>query len=167
MIFRCFSEKKEGFDVEARGVLNDLRDFLGVSGLVNVRVLSRYDVSGVSREVCHAARDTVFSEPQTDAFYDGSASGFDVGSGSRALAVEALPGQFDQRADSCARCLRLLALEGGGDALPLVRTAKVYVFDGDISDADFDRIRAYLINPVDSREAEDGGQGSGCRGHSS
>jgi len=135
------------FDGQSRALLRDLRDFLGILSLESVRILCRYDVEGVSEDIYQAARKTVFSEPQTDEIFDESPPCF--GESTRLLLVEALPGQYDQRADSCASCIQLLAR----GARPEVRTAKLYVFAGDISDGDMERLRGYLINPVESREA--------------
>jgi len=146
-VFRCFTEKREGFDGAARALLNDLRDFLGISGLKSVRILCRYDVEGISAGVYQAARDTVFSEPQIDIIYDEIPPHSDIDH--RTLIVEALPGQYDQRADSCALCIQLLTR---GER-PEVRTAFMYVLEGDVPDDDMDKIRGYLINRVEAREA--------------
>ncbi len=147
-VYRCFTEKKPGFDVEAQGVLRDLRGNLGVRSIDSLRLFSRYDVEGVSGEVYSQARGIVFSEPQVDECYD---EALPVFSGDhRILAVEALPGQYDQRADSCAQCIQMLTCMDR----PVVRSAKVYVFFGALTDADMAKLRAYLINPVESCEAK-------------
>ncbi len=146
-VFRCYAEKRPGFDVEAGKVFHELKEQLGVVGLEGVRILCRYDVDGVDESVYAKSRTTVFSEPMCDAFYDEELP--EVVGAHSILAVESLPGQFDQRADSCAQCIQLLA----GCERPLVRCAKVYVLMGQISDADMNRIRGYLINPVETREA--------------
>jgi len=148
-VFRCFTEKKEGFDVEARAVARDLRDFLGIRGLESVRILTRYDIEGIPKNVYEDAQTTIFSEPQIDDFFDEAPSRFD--GHHMTLTIEALPGQYDQRADACAQCLQLLAR---GER-PEVKTAKLYVFFGMISDSEMDKLRGYLINPVESREASD------------
>lgn len=145
MVFRCFTEKKPGFDVEAMSVLTDLRENLGIRGLSSLRVINRYDTEGISSDLYEKASKTVFSEPQVDAFFS---EDMPPVSG-RILAVEALPGQFDQRADSCAQCIQIIS---GGDR-PAVAYAKIYVFMGDITDGDYEKLRDYLINPVESREA--------------
>lgn len=145
MVYRCYAEKKSGFDVEAMSVLTDLRENLGIEGLATLRIINRYDTEGISLELYEKAVETVYSEPQLDIFYSGDlpeVSG-------RMLAVESLPGQFDQRADSCAQCIQIIS---GGDR-PAVVYAKIYVFEGDISDGDFDKLKRYLINPVECREA--------------
>ena len=146
-VFRCFTEKREGFDGEARAVLNDLRGFLGICGLESVRVLCRYDVEGISESVYRAARETVFSEPQIDDIFDKYPPHFE--NDYRTLIIEALPGQYDQRADSCAQSIQLLSR----GKRPEVKTAKLYVFFGQISDSDMEKLRDYLINKVESHEA--------------
>ncbi len=146
-VFRCYVRKRPGFDVEAQGLCRDLREQLGIGGLDGLSVFNRYDVEGVSREVYERARETVFSEPQVDAVYD---EDFPRPAGSHSiLAVEALPGQFDQRSDSAGQCVQLMT---GGER-PLVAYAKVYVLEGVLSVPELDKIRGYLINPVECREA--------------
>ncbi len=146
-VFRCYVRKRPGFDVEAQGQLRNLREQLGIGGLDGLSVFNRYDVEGVSREVYERARETVFSEPQVDAAFDEE---FPRPAGSYTLlAVEALPGQFDQRSDSAGQCIQLMT---GGER-PLVAYAKVYVLEGVLSVPELDQIRSYLINPVECREA--------------
>ncbi len=146
-VYRCYSRKKEGFDVEAQGLCRQLREQLGIEGLHSVTILNRYDVEQVSREVYERAKGIVFSEPQVDMVYDEDwpmpriAGAF--------FAVEALPGQFDQRADSAAQCIQLMA----GVDRPLIAYAKLYFLEGAISQTDLNKIKAFLINPVESREA--------------
>ena len=146
-VFRCYAEKRPGFDVEAGKVLSELKEQLGISALQSVRILNRYDVDGVDYPVYLKSRTTVFSEPMCDAFYDEEMPSI-MGEHS-ILAVESLPGQFDQRADSCAQCVQLLS----GCDRPIVRCAKIYILMGTLSEDDMNRIRAYLINPVETREA--------------
>ena len=146
-VFRCFVEKKPGFDGAARALCRELTEAVGVQGLTGLRVLNRYDVEGVTSQVYAAARTSVFSEPQVDAVYDEVCP---VPDGPHTvLAVEALPGQFDQRADSAAQCIQLMT---GGDR-PTVRAATVYLLLGALSDGDAAKVRGYLINPVEAREA--------------
>lgn len=145
MVFRSFTEKKQGFDIQAKAVCADLRDNLGIAGLEDVRIFNRYDIEGISPELYDKAAVLVFSEPPVDNYYTEEmpeVSGC-------ILAVEAIPGQFDQRADSCAQCLQIIS----GDTRPLVVYAKIYVFSGEISPADFEKVKDYLINPVESRKA--------------
>ncbi len=146
-VYRCFAEKKTGFDGEAVSVLNQLKEQLGIELLNGVRILHRYDVEGIDAAVYEKARIIVFSEPQVDAVYD---EDFPVCLNAGAiLAVESLPGQYDQRADSAAQCIQLMA---GGDR-PTVKCATVYVLDGAMSEDDLTKIKDYLINPVECREA--------------
>ncbi len=146
-VTRCFVHKRPGFDVEAQALCRDLREQLGAAGLERLTIVNRYDMEGVPPEVYRQARGTVFSEPQVDAVYDGD---FPRPEGPHTLlAVEALPGQFDQRADSAAQCVQLMA---GGER-PLVAYAKVYVLEGELAPEELERIKSYLINPVECREA--------------
>ncbi len=147
MVYRIFVEKREGLSPEAGSLLGDLRGFLGVESLEGVRILNRYDVEGIAPDVYEKAKRIVFSEPQADVVWDETfPEPRDIHS---LLAVEALPGQFDQRADSCAQCVQLMA----GVERPLVRHAKVYLLKGRLSREELDRIKGYIINPVESREA--------------
>ncbi len=146
-VFRCYAEKRPGFDVEAGKVFQELKEQLGIARLEGVRIFCRYDVDGVEYPVYLKSRTTVFSEPMCDAFYDEEMPQI-LGEHS-ILAVESLPGQFDQRADSCAQCIQLLA----GCERPIVRCATIYVLMGSLSNEDLDKIRDYLINPVETREA--------------
>ena len=146
-VFRCYAEKKPGFDGAAHALRRELTEQLGVGGLERVRVLIRYDVEGLDDAVYAQARQTVFSEPQVDDLYDEE---FPRPGGRHALlCVEALPGQYDQRADSAAQCIQLMT----GLERPRVRTATVYLLEGAVSDADLERVKKYLINPVESRQA--------------
>ena len=145
MVFRVYVEKKHGFDVEARQLANELRTILGIKALKNVRLVNRYDVEGISEELFAQATPTVFSEPQVD---NVSADLPDFGTDT-VFAVEYLPGQFDQRADSASECIQLISQ---GER-PTVRSAKVYALEGDLSAEDVDAIKHYVINPVEAREA--------------
>ncbi|MBO6011529.1 MAG: phosphoribosylformylglycinamidine synthase, partial [Oscillospiraceae bacterium] len=147
MVFRCYATKKSGFDVEAASLLRDLKDNLGLAGLESVRIYNRYDVEGVDEEVFKRGMDSVFSEPPCDLCYAESMP--EPPAGARVLISEALPGQYDQRADSCAQCLQLMTCA----ERPAVAYAKVFVFEGKITDEEFARVTAWLINPVDSRVA--------------
>ena len=148
MVFRCFVEKKPGFDVEAGHLLGELKGPLGVDTLTGVRVIRRYDVEGVERSVYDAARTTILSEPQVDGIWDEEMPQLPQGTHT-IVAVEALPGQYDQRADSCAQCIQMMT---GGER-PTVRCATVYVLEGALTSQQLDKIRHHLINPVESREA--------------
>jgi phosphoribosylformylglycinamidine synthase len=146
-VYRCFTEKKPGFDVEARAALSDLRDNLALTGLGSVRLFNRYDLDGVTERVYADAKSAILSEPPIDDCYDEACPA--LAGADFVLAVESLPGQYDQRADSCAQCIQLMTRT----ERPTVRAAKVYAFYGELSGADESRLRAYLINPVESREA--------------
>ena len=143
MVFRVYVEKKEGQTHEADALLKQAKEFLQISGLRAVRVLNRYDVEKIDQTLFDYAVGTVFSEPQVDNVF------FDAPTGQILFAVEPLPGQYDQRADSAAQCIQILSQ---GER-PLVRTAKVYILEGDLSDADVAAIRHHVINPVECREA--------------
>lgn len=145
-VTRVFVEKKPGFDVEAKQMLWDLRHNLGLKQINGLRLLNRYDISGLSAEQFETAKKTVFSEPNQDNVYDEE---FSYDEGSRVFAMEYLPGQYDQRADSAAQCTQLLTQQ----ERPQVISAKVVVLSGEISDEDFSRVKSYLVNPVESRVA--------------
>lgn len=144
MVYRIFVEKKSEHAIEAKSLLSDLVNLLGINSLKRVRIINRYDVEGISAEMLPTAKNNIFSEPQLD----------DVSEeidfeGGYAFGVEPLPGQFDQRADSAAQCVQL-AFQC---AKPDVRTAKIYVLYGDLSKDEIDKIEAHVINPVESRKA--------------
>lgn len=143
-IKRLFVEKKKGFDIEAGALRRDLKENLGLGGLKSVRIINRYDVEGMSDADIELTRDTVFAEPQVDNISFGEISIDD-----KYFATEYLPGQFDQRADSAAQCVQIMT---GGEK-PIVRTAKIVVLCGDISDDDVNSAANYCINPVESRRA--------------
>ena len=144
MVFRVFVEKKPGLDQEARALLNDARSLLGIEGLQQVRLFNRYDAEGLTEELFRRAVPTVFSEPQLDTASDS----IDL-EGATVFAVEYLPGQFDQRADSAAQCIQILSQ---GER-PLVRSAKVYALYGELSQEELQELKKYVINPVEAREA--------------
>ena len=143
MVYRVYVEKKAGQTHEADGLLREIRDFLQIDALSAVRVLNRYDVENIDESLFRYAVNTVFSEPQVD---DVS---YDVPQGKVVFAVEPLPGQFDQRADSAAQCIQILSQ---GER-PAVRSAKVYVLEGDLTEAHVAAIKKHVINAVESREA--------------
>ncbi|MBC9783833.1 phosphoribosylformylglycinamidine synthase [Heliobacterium chlorum] len=143
---RIYVEKRKGFDVEAQHLCSDLRDNLGIRGLENVRIVNRYDISGIIDEEYQQARTTIFSEPNVDLVYDEE---LPLESGSRFFAMEYLPGQYDQRADSAAQCIQILTQK----ERPTILSSKVILLQGLLGDDDFARIKTYCINPVESREA--------------
>ena len=143
MVYRVYVEKKEGQTHEAQGLLREIRDFLQIKGLTGLRVLNRYDAENMDEGLFAYAVNTVFSEPQVDTV------SYEVPQGDVVFAVEPLPGQYDQRADSAAQCIQIIS-QGNR---PTVRTAKVYVLSGSLSEADVAAIKKYVINAVESREA--------------
>lgn len=142
---RIYVEKKRGFDVEAQSVMEDLKENLSLGGLTDVRIINRYDVEGISDEEYQKARNLIFSEPPVDNAYDEEVA---INEG-KVFAVEYLPGQFDQRAASAEECISILTEKDR----PRVRSAKVYVLIGNVSDADMERVKTYVINPVEAHEA--------------
>ena len=144
MVYRIYVEKKPGFDGEARQLQGELNSLLGIRSLTGLRLLNRYDVEGISEELFRQCAGTVFSEPPVDSTYDVLPAHRGA-----AFAVEYLPGQFDQRADSAAECIQLISQ---GER-PLVRSARVYLLEGDVTDAELAEIKKYVINPVEAREA--------------
>ena len=145
MVFRIYVEKKPGLANEAAALASDARELLGIKGLTGVRLLNRYDVENVSEELFSSTVSTVFSEPQLDDVM----TALPEGNFAAVFAVEYLPGQFDQRADSAAQCIQIICC---GER-PDVRTARVYLLEGDLSDGDIAAIKKYVINPVECREA--------------
>ena len=143
---RIFVEKRKGFDVEAVNLLADLKQNLGIKNAEAVRIINRYDISGLDGESFEKAKNTILSETNADTVYDEKIS---IGDEFKVFAMEYLPGQYDQRADSAAQCVQLLTQ---GER-PQVVTAKVIAVSGNISDTDFEKIKDYLINPVESRLA--------------
>ena len=143
MVYRVYVEKKKGQTHEADSLLKEVREFLQIKGLDSVRVLNRYDVENIEEALFNYAVNTVFSEPQVDDVT------YDVPAGKVVFAVEPLPGQFDQRADSAAQCIQILSQ---GER-PVVRSAKVYVLEGELSDENVAAIKKHVINAVESREA--------------
>ena len=148
MVQRVYVEKRPGFDVEAQQQAHELREILGIAGLSGLRLINRYDVEGASDELFAQCVPTVFSEPQVDVTY-AELPVDPAMPGSVVFAVEYLPGQFDQRAASASECIQLISQ---GER-PEVRSAKVYVLSGELSEQDVAAIKHYLINPVEAREA--------------
>ena len=143
MVYRIYVEKKPGFDGEAQSLLHELTELVGITSLKGLRLINRYDVEGIDKELFDRAIPTVFSEPPVDVTYNTLPEAQTV------FAVEYLPGQFDQRADSASQCIQLLSQ---GER-PDVRSAKVYLLEGELSADDLAAIKKYVINPVEAREA--------------
>ena len=144
MVFRIYVEKKTGLDNEARALLSDAKSLLGIEGLTKVRLFNRYDCEGIEKDLFDYAVNTVFSEPQLDDTY----AEFPATDGV-VFATEYLPGQYDQRADSAAQCIQIISQ---GER-PLIRTARVYALEGTLTEDDVAKIKKYVINPVEAREA--------------
>ena len=144
MVYRIFVEKKEGLDNEAKGLLNEAKHLLGIESLENIRLFNRYDAENITEELFNYAVGTVFSEPQLDI----ATAAIEL-PGAYVFAVEALPGQFDQRADSAAQCIQIISQ---GDR-PLIRTAKVYALYGSLTEENIAAFKKHVINAVESREA--------------
>lgn len=144
MIYRVYVERKEGLDFEAKSLLNECKDNLRIQNIDNIRIYKRYDVDNISEETFNKAVENVFSEPQTDNVYT------EINSESaNVFAVEFLPGQFDQRADSAAQCIQIMAQ----CERPIVKSAKVYALYGNLNNEDISKVKNYVINPVEAREA--------------
>ena len=143
---RLLVEKREGFDLEAKALMKDLKDSLHIDCIDDLRLLNRYDIEGLSDEICDSASKTIFSEPNLDIVYKESV---EYDKDAKVFAVEYLPGQYDQRADWAAQCVQIIN-EG---QRPNINSAKLYILTGDIDDELFAKIKSYVINPVDSREA--------------
>ena len=144
MVYRIFVEKKEGLAHEATALAGDIRSVLQIP-LKKLRLLNRYDVENIDPALLESCKRTVFSEPQLDNLYDS----FEDPEAAVVFAVEYLPGQFDQRADSAAQCIQIISQ---GER-PAVRTAKVYALYGDLTPEQIQEIKKYVINPVEAREA--------------
>lgn len=143
---RVLVEKRNGFDLEARALKKDIEESLHISSVESLRVLNRYDVEGISEEVYQNAANSIFSEPNLDVVYFEEIPGL---KDEKVFAVEYLPGQYDQRADWAAQCIQIV----NQGMRPELKSAKVYVLTGDITEEEFNKIKGYIINPVDSREA--------------
>lgn len=150
-VYRLFVERKPGFDNEARRTLSELVNFVGISRLEKVRYCNRYDIEGIDDNILAESAVRIFSEPQSDTVHFET---LPVQPAETVLAIEYLPGQYDQRADSAAQCLALLQT-GGSESGPVrVRCARVFIFSGSLNETDLAKIENYLINPVDSRKSK-------------
>ncbi len=139
---RVFVEKKPEFAVQARELCDEIESYLGIAGVTGVRVLVRYDIENLSEDVYREALGTIFSEPPVDEVFEGD---FVHGADDAVFSVEYLPGQFDQRADSAVQCVKE----------PVIKTATTYVISGSLTKEELDAVKAFCINPVDSREASE------------
>lgn len=139
MVYRVYVEKREGFDNEARALLSDVRELLGIAGVTRIRILNRYDAEDIDEALFRQCVHTVFSEPQMDS----ASEGVDL-AGARVFAAEYLPGQFDQRADSAAQCIQLISMK----PRPVIRTAKVYAVYGMVSEDELEAIKNTSSTPL-------------------
>ena len=142
---RIYVEKKPAYAVAAKDLFENIRDYLGIRTVTGVRVLIRYDIENISDKTYEEAKITIFSEPPVDVLYE---EAFPMQEGENAFSVEALPGQFDQRADSAEQCVKLL----NENEEPVIRSATTYVIKGTCSEEELAHIKNFCINPVDSRE---------------
>ena len=145
MVRRIYVKKKEGFNIEEEQLLTNLKENLRIVELTNIIVLNRYDVENITEETFEKAKNTVFSEPQTDQYF---VDEYPFNEQDNIFGIEFLPGQFDQRANALEECLQILA---GGNR-PTAKSAKIYILQGNIDKKDVDKIKKYMINQVDSRE---------------
>lgn len=148
MIRRIFVEKKKGFDVEASGLLGDIKANLHPDGLTGVRIINRYDIQNIDDDTYETVKYQVFAEPAVDLAYEEEMP--EICRPGTFFAVEYLPGQYDQRADSAVQCIRLIK----PDAVPKVRCARIIVLEGELNEEDINKIASYCVNPVDSQFAE-------------
>ncbi|MFT5874988.1 MAG: phosphoribosylformylglycinamidine synthase [Clostridium sp.] len=146
-IYRLYVEKKANYNVEGEKILRDIKINLGIKGLDGLRLVNRYDIMGISEKQYQMSRSTIFSEPTVDEVYD---EVLDIKDDDIIFAIEFLPGQYDQRADSAAQCIQILTQKDKH----IVKTAKVIILNGNITKSELDKIKEYCINAVDSREAE-------------
>ena len=145
MVYRIYVEKKKELAHEARTLKNDITSLLGIDNLTDLRIINRYDVENIEKDLFDYACTTVFSEPQLDII----SAELPSADGATVFATEYLPGQFDQRADSASQCIQIISC---GER-PTVRTAKVYILSGNLTADDVEAVKKYVINPVESREA--------------
>ena len=146
-IYRLYVEKKTNYDVEGGKILRDININLGIISLDGLRLVNRYDIMGISENQYLKSRNTIFSEPTVDQVYDEE---LNIEQGETVFAIEFLPGQYDQRADSAAQCVQILTQKDK----PIVKTAKIIILKGNITKSELDNIKKYCINAVDSREAD-------------
>lgn len=142
-VYRIYVEKKDEFAVEAKKLNWDIKNTLGITNLESTRIINRYDVENIEKDVFEKAKTTIFSEPQVDNFYTNLPNAKNI------IASEYLPGQFDQRADSCEQCIQIASCS----ERPTVKTAKIYIFEGNLTSDDMQKIKSYIINPIECQEA--------------
>jgi len=145
-IYRLYVEKKANYDIEGEKILRDIKINLGITSLEGLRLVNRYDIMGISEKQYLMSRNTIFSEPTVDKVYDEE---LDIQNCDTVFAIEFLPGQYDQRADSATQCIQILTQNDKH----IVKTARVIILKGSITNSELDKIKGYCINAVDSREA--------------
>ncbi len=146
LIRRIFVEKKKNRDIEAQHLYHDIKENLGISNLLSLRILNRYDMDEISDEYYELAKNTIFSEPPVDSIYE---ENFECADDEVMFGMEYLPGQYDQRADSAMQCVQIIT----GEDMPKINVAKIFVLKGNLSESEVDEIKKYCVNPVDSRIA--------------
>lgn len=142
-----FVEKKQNFNNEANEILNDIKNNLNITTITNVRLIKKYLVGNVDQTTFKKAINSIFSESQVDLVY---LDKIQIPQSAHAFAISYLPGQFDQRADSCEQCIKLI----NHKSEPIIKTANIFIIEGKLSNADFNKIKRYLINPIDSQEID-------------
>ena len=142
-VYRIYVEKKDEFAIGAKNLNWDIKNILNIENLEKTRIINRYDVENIEKDVFEKAKTTIFSEPQVDNFYT------DLPKAKNIIASEYLPGQFDQRADSCEQCIQIASCS----KRPTVKTAKIYIFEGNLTPNDIQKIKSYIINPIECQEA--------------
>ena len=145
IVRRIYVEKKPDYAVAAGDLLENIHSYLGISAVTGVRILIRYDIENISEKTYEEAKVTIFSEPPVDILYEET---LPIRAGETCFSVEALPGQFDQRADSAEQCVKLL----NENEDPVIRCAVTYLIEGSVSAGELEHIKSFCINPVDSRE---------------
>ncbi len=143
---RVFVEKRKGFDLESSALCRELKEYLGIAGLIKVRIINRYDITGLTDQEFKKVKERILSEPPLDIVYDENLT---LNPDLRVFAIEYLPGQYDLRADSAAQCIQIITAK----ERPLVHSARVFALQGDITDEEFERIKLHCINPVECRMA--------------
>lgn len=144
---RIYVEKKPGLDIKAQNIKKEIISILSIKGVHSIRIFNRYDVEGLSDEDYEKAKQFIFSEPYVDNIYEEE---LPVKNNEKVFAIELLPGQYDQRSDSCAQSIQILC----GGKRPEIRVARVIAIGGDITDQEFETIKGFYINPVESRQAD-------------
>ena len=134
-VYRLYVEKKDEFAIEAKKLNWDIKNVLGIKNLQKTRIINRYDVENITKEIFEKSKTTIFSEPQVDDYFENLPKAQNI------IASEYLPGQFDQRADSCEQCIQIASRQ----SRPSVKTAKIYIFEGQLNSKELEKIKSYII----------------------